>query len=49
VRYGRRGYELQLLGKILKSKGVFDIPADITERYALAASIGMHWQCMCIR
>lgn len=39
VRYGRRQYEFQLLGKALKEKGLAGLPADITELYSKAADL----------
>ena len=39
VRYGRRQYEFQLLGSVLKEKGVAGLPRVITELYAKADSL----------
>lgn len=36
VRYGRRGYEFELLGKELKEKGLAGLPTDITCVYGKA-------------
>ncbi len=44
VRYGRRGYEFQLLARTLKSRGIAGLPRDITELYAGAASLRLRWQ-----
>ncbi len=33
VRYGRRGYEFELLGKELKQRGIAALPADVTALY----------------
>ncbi len=43
VRYGRRRYEFQLLGPVLKKCGLSGIPIDITELYPLAAAIPLKW------
>jgi glycosyltransferase involved in cell wall biosynthesis len=43
VRYGRRHYEFQLLGKRLKALGIAGLPADITELYAAADSLSLRW------
>jgi len=39
VRYGRRGYEFELLGKELKRKGLAGLPADVTQIYPNAAQL----------
>lgn len=44
LRYGRRGYEFQLLGRILKSRGIAGLPSDITELYGEAESLQLRWQ-----
>jgi len=44
VRYGRRRYEFQLLGPVLKEKGISGLPADIRELYPRAASLRLNWQ-----
>jgi glycosyltransferase involved in cell wall biosynthesis len=43
VRYGRRRYEFQLLGKRLKAEGIGGLPRDITELYADAGSLRLRW------
>lgn len=43
VRYGRRGYEFELLGKELKDKGLAGLPRDITSIYAGARSLTLRW------
>lgn len=43
VRYGRRGYEFQLLGKALKRDGLCALPADITAIYAGAKALPLKW------
>lgn len=43
VRYGRRSYEFELLGKRLKSAGIPGLPADITELYASARDLELRW------
>lgn len=39
VRYGRRGYEFELLGRELKEKGLAGLPADITQIYSQAGKL----------
>jgi glycosyltransferase involved in cell wall biosynthesis len=43
VRYGRRRYEFELLGKVLKSKGITALPTDITKLYCLSSELSLHW------
>jgi glycosyltransferase involved in cell wall biosynthesis len=43
VRYGRRGYEFQLLGKALKANGLPALPPDITAIYGGAESLTLAW------
>lgn len=43
VRYGRRGYEFQLLGRALKAGGISALPVDITELYFDASSLRLSW------
>lgn len=44
VRYGRRRYEFELLGPVLKAKGIGALPSDITELYPQAMSLTLRWQ-----
>jgi len=44
VRYGRRGYEFQLLGRRLKKLGLEGLPADITQLYGEAGTLNLRWQ-----
>ena len=44
VRYGRRRYEFQLLGPVLKAGGVAALPSDITSLYGGAARLRVQWQ-----
>jgi glycosyltransferase involved in cell wall biosynthesis len=44
VRYGRRRYEFQLLGRRLKAHGISALPADITETYRDAGELKLMWQ-----
>jgi glycosyltransferase involved in cell wall biosynthesis len=44
VRYGRREYEFQLLGPVLKAQGIAALPRDITELYPQAESLRLQWQ-----
>ena len=44
VRYGRRHYEFQLLGPVLKAKGIAGLPVDIRELYPQSASLQLRWQ-----
>ncbi len=41
VRYGRRRYEFELLGKELKGKGLQGMPSDITRIYANADQLAL--------
>jgi glycosyltransferase involved in cell wall biosynthesis len=43
VRYGRRRYEFQLVGRGLKERGIAAMPHDITELYPHAASLSLQW------
>jgi glycosyltransferase involved in cell wall biosynthesis len=43
VRYGRRVYEFELLGKELKAKGMPGLPANITALYANAHKLNLRW------
>jgi glycosyltransferase involved in cell wall biosynthesis len=43
VRYGRRRYEFELLGKKLTSEGIEALPTDITELYPLSSSLKLRW------
>lgn len=43
VRYGRRRFEFQLLGKSLKANGLAGLPRDITELYRDADSLSLRW------
>ena len=44
IRYGRRHYEFQLLGPLLKAKGITGLPADITDLYAGSGALRLRWQ-----
>jgi len=44
VRYGRRHYEFELLGRRLKAGGVRALPAHISELYGEAAALPLRWQ-----
>ena len=44
VRYGRRRYEFQLLGPLLKANGIAALPSDITSLYAGAVALRVRWQ-----
>jgi glycosyltransferase involved in cell wall biosynthesis len=44
VRYGRRGYEFDLLGRQLKSKGLSGLPGDITALYVQAQTLRLRKQ-----
>ena len=44
VRYGRRRYEFQLLGPLLRAKGISALPSDITALYSGAATLRLTWQ-----
>jgi len=43
VRYGRRVYEFELLGKELKAKGLPGLPSTITALYANAHKLDLRW------
>jgi glycosyltransferase involved in cell wall biosynthesis len=43
VRYGRRRFEFQLLGRSLKARGLAGLPRDITELYKDADSLSVQW------
>jgi glycosyltransferase involved in cell wall biosynthesis len=44
VRYGRRRYEFQLLGRAMKARGLYALPADITELYKSSHELKLMWQ-----
>jgi glycosyltransferase involved in cell wall biosynthesis len=44
VRYGRRRYEFELLGPILKEKGLLGLPTHISGIYAHAGELKLRWQ-----
>jgi glycosyltransferase involved in cell wall biosynthesis len=44
VRYGRRRYEFQLLGRAMKARGISALPADITEVYTGSHELKLMWQ-----
>jgi hypothetical protein len=44
IRYGRRRYEFELLGPILKKNGLSGIPAHISEIYSGAKELKLRWQ-----
>ena len=44
VRYGRRTYEFQLLGKRLRAKGMSGLPRDIREIWGEARQLRLKWQ-----
>ena len=44
VRYGRRTYEFQLLGKRLRANGMNGLPRDIREIWGEARQLGLKWQ-----
>jgi glycosyltransferase involved in cell wall biosynthesis len=44
VRYGRRGYEFELLGRQLKARGLAALPADIRSLYGDADGLRLRWQ-----
>lgn len=44
VRYGRRRYEFQLLGSVLKARGLAALPVDITELYPQSAALRLRWE-----
>jgi glycosyltransferase involved in cell wall biosynthesis len=43
VRYGRRRYEFQLLGRRLKAHGIAGLPADIREAYEESHELELIW------
>jgi hypothetical protein len=43
VRYGRRRYEFELLGAVLKQEGIAGLPTDITELYERAGDLSLRW------
>lgn len=43
VRYGRRRYEFELLGPVLKAGGIGALPFDITELYSRTGSLSLRW------
>lgn len=43
VRYGRRRFESQLLGRSLKAQGLAGLPRDITQLYKDADSLTVRW------
>lgn len=43
VRYGRRRYEFQILGRRLKKNGLDALPVDITETYTDARDLSLSW------
>jgi glycosyltransferase involved in cell wall biosynthesis len=43
IRYGRRRYEFQLLGKRLRKMGIAGLPENIQEIYGDADSLSMEW------
>jgi len=43
VRYGRRRYEFELLGRSLKSQGIAGLPIDITSLYPQSGSLKLRW------
>jgi glycosyltransferase involved in cell wall biosynthesis len=44
VRYGRRRYEFQLLGQVVKAQGISALPVDITQLYPHATSLRLSWE-----
>ena len=42
--FGRRPYEFQVLGTVLKTRGIYGLPADITELYDRADSRTVRWE-----
>jgi glycosyltransferase involved in cell wall biosynthesis len=44
VRYGRRQFEFQLLGRSLKARGMAGLPRDITELYKDSDSLSLGWR-----
>jgi hypothetical protein len=43
VRYGRRQFEFQLLGRTLKARGLAGLPRDITELYKDSDKLSLQW------
>jgi len=43
VRYGRRRFEFQLLGRNLKARGLAGLPRDITEIYSESGDLHVAW------
>jgi len=43
VRYGRRGYENQLLSRSMRKHGISGMPVDIAELYHEAESLTLRW------
>jgi len=43
VRYGRRKYEFQLIGRRLKAQGLSGLPLDIRQLYGDASSLRLEW------
>ena len=43
VRYGRRRFEFQLLGRSLKARGLAGLPGEITELYQDSGSLSLRW------
>ena len=43
VRYGRRRYEFELLGKKLRAEGIAGLPTDITDLYPQSAGLKLRW------
>lgn len=44
VRYGRRSYEFQLLGKTLKAQGIRGLPVHISDLYVKSHTLSLGWQ-----
>jgi glycosyltransferase involved in cell wall biosynthesis len=43
VRYGRRRFEFQLLGRSLKARGLAGLPREITELYKDSDTLSLRW------
>lgn len=43
VRYGRRVYEFELIGKELKAKGMAGLPVDVQSLYGKAGGLNLRW------
>jgi len=43
VRYGRRRFEFQLLGRSLKARGLAGLPREITELYEDSNTLSLRW------